>query len=154
MFREDQWNTWIRRNGRKRNPVFLLTPTRELASQIAESFGAYGRPTGLKHAIVFGGHGFFVAPDSDCRPNGCLGIVRFLKAPSKTDFHRHRLHPFDGVGDQFFERHPHKGGDGRTRAAAATSPVSSSIAKRALSRSVTGSTSMQIPHPWDATARV
>src|SRR4030066_43877 len=33
----------------------VLTPTRELASQIAESFGAYGKHTALKHATVFGG---------------------------------------------------------------------------------------------------
>ena len=33
----------------------MLTPTRELASQIAESFGAYGRYTAFRHAIVFGG---------------------------------------------------------------------------------------------------
>ena len=45
------------RNGNGRRPirVLVLTPTRELASQIAESFGAYGRHTGLTHAIVFGG---------------------------------------------------------------------------------------------------
>jgi len=43
--------------GRGRRPIraLVLTPTRELASQIAESFGAYGRHTGLRHAIVFGG---------------------------------------------------------------------------------------------------
>ncbi|MGA6993501.1 MAG: DEAD/DEAH box helicase, partial [Candidatus Deferrimicrobiaceae bacterium] len=43
--------------GRGRRPIrtLVLTPTRELASQIAESFGAYGRHTGLKTAIVFGG---------------------------------------------------------------------------------------------------
>jgi ATP-dependent RNA helicase RhlE len=43
--------------GRERRPIrtLVLTPTRELASQIAESFGAYGRHTGLRHAIVFGG---------------------------------------------------------------------------------------------------
>jgi ATP-dependent RNA helicase RhlE len=43
--------------GRGRRPIraLVLTPTRELASQIAESFGAYGRHTALKHAIVFGG---------------------------------------------------------------------------------------------------
>jgi ATP-dependent RNA helicase RhlE len=35
--------------------VLALTPTRELAGQIAESFGAYGRHTGLRHAVVFGG---------------------------------------------------------------------------------------------------
>jgi len=45
------------RNGNGRRPIrtLVLTPTRELASQIAESFGAYGKYTGLKHAIVFGG---------------------------------------------------------------------------------------------------
>jgi len=41
--------------GRRPIRVLVLTPTRELASQIAESFGAYGRHTGIKHAIVFGG---------------------------------------------------------------------------------------------------
>ena len=33
----------------------ILTPTRELAIQIGESFTAYGRHTGLKHSVVFGG---------------------------------------------------------------------------------------------------
>ena len=33
----------------------ILTPTRELALQIGESFGAYGRNTGLKHTVIFGG---------------------------------------------------------------------------------------------------
>ena len=33
----------------------MLAPTRELASQIAESFRAYGRHTGLTVALVFGG---------------------------------------------------------------------------------------------------
>ena len=42
-------------NGRRPIRTLVLTPTRELASQIAESFGAYGKYTGLKHAIVFGG---------------------------------------------------------------------------------------------------
>src|ERR1700733_4051853 len=35
--------------------AIILTPTRELAIQIAESFGAYGRHTGLKHLVIFGG---------------------------------------------------------------------------------------------------
>src|SRR5581483_2045845 len=34
-----------------------LSPTRELAAQIGESFGAYGRHLGLHHAVVFGGVG-------------------------------------------------------------------------------------------------
>ncbi|HSL91488.1 MAG TPA: DEAD/DEAH box helicase [Candidatus Limnocylindrales bacterium] len=35
--------------------VLVLTPTRELAHQIAESFGAYGRHTGLRHTVIYGG---------------------------------------------------------------------------------------------------
>ncbi|PTR00929.1 ATP-dependent RNA helicase RhlE [Mucilaginibacter yixingensis] len=35
--------------------TLILTPTRELAIQIAESITAYGRFTGLKHAVIFGG---------------------------------------------------------------------------------------------------
>lgn len=35
--------------------ALILTPTRELALQIDESISAYGRHTGLKHAVVFGG---------------------------------------------------------------------------------------------------
>ena len=41
--------------GRKQIKVLILTPTRELAIQIDESFAAYGRYTGLTHAVVFGG---------------------------------------------------------------------------------------------------
>ncbi|MVN20546.1 DEAD/DEAH box helicase [Mucilaginibacter arboris] len=33
----------------------ILTPTRELAIQIEESFKAYGKNTGLKHLVIFGG---------------------------------------------------------------------------------------------------
>ncbi|MCK9272703.1 DEAD/DEAH box helicase [Candidatus Gracilibacteria bacterium] len=33
----------------------ILTPTRELAIQIEESFTAYGKNLGLRHAVVFGG---------------------------------------------------------------------------------------------------
>ena len=35
--------------------ALILTPTRELAIQIAESFAAYGKHTGLKHLVIFGG---------------------------------------------------------------------------------------------------
>ena len=35
--------------------VLVLTPTRELAIQIQESFSAYGRHTGLKNTVIFGG---------------------------------------------------------------------------------------------------
>ena len=35
--------------------VLILTPTRELAIQIDESFAAYGKHTGLRHTVIFGG---------------------------------------------------------------------------------------------------
>jgi ATP-dependent RNA helicase RhlE len=35
--------------------ALILTPTRELAAQIDESFGVYGQFTGLRHTVVFGG---------------------------------------------------------------------------------------------------
>src|SRR6202000_3179117 len=35
--------------------ALILTPTRELAIQIDESFAAYARHTGLKHLVIFGG---------------------------------------------------------------------------------------------------
>lgn len=35
--------------------VLILTPTRELAIQIDQSFGAYGKHTGLRHTVIFGG---------------------------------------------------------------------------------------------------
>ena len=37
--------------------ALVLTPTRELAVQIDESFSTYGRYTGLVHTVVFGGVG-------------------------------------------------------------------------------------------------
>jgi ATP-dependent RNA helicase RhlE len=40
---------------RKLTSTLILTPTRELAIQIGESFAAYGKYTGLKHTVVFGG---------------------------------------------------------------------------------------------------
>ena len=35
--------------------VLVMTPTRELAIQIGESFGAYGRNLRLRHTVIFGG---------------------------------------------------------------------------------------------------
>lgn len=37
--------------------ALILTPTRELAIQIGESFEAYGKYTGLRHTVIFGGVG-------------------------------------------------------------------------------------------------
>ena len=35
--------------------ALILTPTRELAIQIDESFESYGKYTGIRHAVIFGG---------------------------------------------------------------------------------------------------
>jgi len=35
--------------------TLIVTPTRELAIQIEESFRAYGRYTGLHQTVIFGG---------------------------------------------------------------------------------------------------
>lgn len=37
--------------------ALVLTPTRELAIQIGESFTAYGKHTGLRNTVVYGGVG-------------------------------------------------------------------------------------------------
>jgi len=41
--------------GYRHTRALILTPTRELAVQIYESFATYGRHTGLKQEVVFGG---------------------------------------------------------------------------------------------------
>lgn len=43
--------------GRRKIKALIVTPTRELAIQIGESFSAYGRHAGLKHTVIFGGVG-------------------------------------------------------------------------------------------------
>jgi ATP-dependent RNA helicase RhlE len=43
--------------GPKSIKALILTPTRELAIQIEESFKAYGRNLNLKHLVIFGGVG-------------------------------------------------------------------------------------------------
>lgn len=37
--------------------ALVLSPTRELASQIGENFEVYGQHTGLRHAVIYGGVG-------------------------------------------------------------------------------------------------
>lgn len=44
-----------KRQGPHAIKALILTPTRELAIQIDESFAAYGKYLGLKHLVVFGG---------------------------------------------------------------------------------------------------
>jgi len=44
-----------RRGGKPRLRALVLTPTRELAAQIGESFAAYGRFVDARHTVIFGG---------------------------------------------------------------------------------------------------
>ena len=44
-----------RQGGPRPIRALVLTPTRELAIQIDESFAAYGKYTGMKHLVIFGG---------------------------------------------------------------------------------------------------
>jgi ATP-dependent RNA helicase RhlE len=44
-----------KRHGQKKIYALVLTPTRELAIQIEESFKSYGKNTSLHHTVVFGG---------------------------------------------------------------------------------------------------
>ena len=43
------------RRGKPAIRALVLTPTRELAAQIGESFGAYGKHLDLWHTVIFGG---------------------------------------------------------------------------------------------------
>ena len=40
---------------RRNIKALIITPTRELAIQVSESFGVYGKHTGLKNTVVYGG---------------------------------------------------------------------------------------------------
>jgi ATP-dependent RNA helicase RhlE len=41
--------------GKRKIKALIVTPTRELAIQIGESFSAYGKYTGIKNTVIFGG---------------------------------------------------------------------------------------------------
>ncbi len=45
----------LEKNANNHIKALILTPTRELAIQIDESFAAYGKNTGLRHTVIFGG---------------------------------------------------------------------------------------------------
>jgi len=51
------YNTHIPAKGKRKIKSLIVTPTRELAIQIGESFTAYGRYAGLKHTVIYGGVG-------------------------------------------------------------------------------------------------
>jgi len=44
-----------RNNSPRKINALIITPTRELAIQIAESFSTYGKFTGIKNTVIFGG---------------------------------------------------------------------------------------------------
>lgn len=44
-----------RNNGHQKIRALIVTPTRELAIQIADSFTVYGKYTGIKNTVIFGG---------------------------------------------------------------------------------------------------
>jgi ATP-dependent RNA helicase RhlE len=50
LFRESNQN-----NGLRKIRALVITPTRELAIQIADSFTSYGRFTGIKNTVIYGG---------------------------------------------------------------------------------------------------
>ena len=51
------YDTHIPAKGKRKIKSLIVTPTRELAIQIGESFTAYGRYAGLKHTVIYGGVG-------------------------------------------------------------------------------------------------
>src|SRR3954471_22874739 len=53
--------------------VLVLTPTRELAAQVAESARTYGKYVGLRTVVVFGG--VSINPQIDALYNGCDVLV-------------------------------------------------------------------------------
>ena len=44
-----------RKQGPRKIRALIVTPTRELAIQIADSFTTYGKFTGIRNAVIFGG---------------------------------------------------------------------------------------------------
>jgi ATP-dependent RNA helicase RhlE len=58
---------------RRKIKTLILTPTRELAIQIGESFSAYGRNLQLKHTVIFGGVG--QKPQTDALQSGVDIVV-------------------------------------------------------------------------------
>lgn len=56
------------KGGKRPIRALILTPTRELAIQISESFNAYGRNTGVRNLVIFGGVG--QTPQTDALKRG------------------------------------------------------------------------------------
>ena len=76
--------------------VLILTPTRELCSQICDSFRTYGRHLGIKVAAVYGGVGH--RPQIDALNRGVDVLGRELEL-------RHgRMADADALGQRFLQR--------------------------------------------------
>ncbi|MDD3961433.1 MAG: DEAD/DEAH box helicase, partial [Bacteroidales bacterium] len=48
-------NTQKHDKGKRKIQALIITPTRELALQIADSFTTYGKYTGLRNTVIYGG---------------------------------------------------------------------------------------------------
>ncbi len=49
------YNDRLQNHGQRKIKTLVITPTRELAIQIADSFSTYGRYTGIRNAVIYGG---------------------------------------------------------------------------------------------------
>lgn len=82
----------------KKRPIrnLILTPTRELAIQIGESFAAYGRHLQLRHTVIFGGVG--QKPQTDALHRGIDIVVatpgRLLDLMQQGHIHLEKLEIF------------------------------------------------------------
>lgn len=73
-----------RLNGKVRGiKALILTPTRELAIQIGESFTAYGKYTGAKHTVIFGGVG--QKPQTDALKQGIDVLIATPRTFARPD---------------------------------------------------------------------
>ncbi len=49
------YNDRLQNHGQRKIKALVITPTRELAIQIADSFSTYGRFTGIRNTVIYGG---------------------------------------------------------------------------------------------------
>ena len=54
---EHLMKTPCKKGGKRAIKALILTPTRELAIQISDTFTDYGKYTGVRHTVIFGGVG-------------------------------------------------------------------------------------------------
>jgi ATP-dependent RNA helicase RhlE len=84
------------RPGQRPIRVLVLSPTRELAAQIGDSFTTYGRHTGLTNTVIFGGVG--QTPQTDALRRGIDILVatpgRLLDLMNQGFVHFDRLEVF------------------------------------------------------------